>query len=116
MIQYRSPLLSPKLTVPELWRKNRGVGKFLMNPKSMPSYTSAESVESSITVLELLGSPVEYERHIERFTSGVLFRVSMGKRVLTGKEEYVRFVFEDIHRVEKVASPGANLCDPFPVL
>ena len=82
----------------------------------MPSYTAAESLESSITILDLLKSSEDYERHIERFTSGILFRISMGKRVQTGNEDYVRFVFEDIHRVEKVASPGANLCDPFPVL
>ncbi len=100
----------------DTWRKTRRLSTTLMSQSVMSNYAPAQYLESAVTLLDLLESPEEYERHIERYTSGVLFRVGLGRRVQTGNEDDVRFVYDVIHNVEKVGSPGANLCDAFPVL
>ncbi len=65
---------------------------------------------------DLLESPREYEHSFERYSSGVLFRLSSGRRVETGIEDYVRRSLKYLHEVERVASPGAYLVDIFPSL
>ena len=75
-----------------------------MSQPALAKYEHIHSEESAVTLLDLLTTPSDYERHIERYTAPILFGMGMGKRVHTGDEDYVRFVFYLVHLVEKVGS------------
>ena len=79
-------------------------------------YEPAQLLESSCLLFDLLRSPSEYERWFERFSSGTIFRLGFGKRIMTGREELLRRIFDVNKNVERVASPGAYLADTFPLL
>jgi Cytochrome P450 len=80
------------------------------------SYQSAQSLESVKLLHDLLETPGDYDRHLVRYSSGLIFRIGYGKRVETGDEPYVRRIVEVNHTVERVASPGAYLVDTMPFL
>jgi Cytochrome P450 len=80
------------------------------------SYQPMQSLESKKLLHDLLISPAQYERHFERYASGLVFRIGYGKTVETGDEPYVRRILEVVHNVERVASPGAYLVDTIPLL
>jgi len=72
-----------------------------------------QSLESKKLLYDLLRSPRSYEKHFERYSSGLIFRIGYGKTVETGDEDYVRRIYQIDHTVERVASPGAYLVDTF---
>jgi hypothetical protein len=80
------------------------------------SYQPMQSLESKKLLYDLLQSPQNYDRHFERYSSGLIFRIGYGKTVDTGDEPYVRRILETTHTVERVASPGAYLVDTIPLL
>jgi Cytochrome P450 len=80
------------------------------------SYQPMQSLESKKTLYDLLHTPKQYERHFERYSSGLIFRIGYGKTVDTGDEPYVRQILDVVHTVERVASPGAYLVDTVPAL
>ena len=65
---------------------------------------------------DLIRDPANYELWFERYSAGIIFRLTFGKTVETGKEEHVRRILGVVHTAERVASPGAYLVDTFPVL
>jgi hypothetical protein len=80
------------------------------------SYQPMQSLESKKLLFDLLQTPDDYERHFERYSSGLIFRIGYGKTVDTGDEPYVRRIIDVVHTVERVASPGAYLVDTMPML
>jgi Cytochrome P450 len=80
------------------------------------SYQPMQILESTTMLHDLIETPSEYERHFERYSSGLIFRIGYGKVVETGNEPYVRKIVEVVHHVERVASPGAYLVDMIPIL
>jgi len=80
------------------------------------SYQPMQSLESKKLLHDLLLTPRNYEKHFERYSSGLIFRIGYGKTVETGDEEHVRRILEVVHHVERVASPGAYMVDTFPLL
>lgn len=80
------------------------------------SYQPMQSLESKKLLHDLLLTPRDYEKHFERYSSGLIFRIGYGKTVETGDEEYVRRILDVVHHVERVASPGAYMVDTFPLL
>ena len=80
------------------------------------SYQPMQSLESKKLLYDLLQTPQNYDRHFERYSSGLIFRIGYGKTVDTGDEPYVRRILETTHTVERVASPGAYLVDTIPLL
>jgi hypothetical protein len=79
-------------------------------------YQPMQSLESKKLLYDLLQTPGEYERHLERYASGLIFRIGYGKTVDTGDEPYVRQILDVVHNVERAASPGAYLVDTLPLL
>ncbi|KAK5019977.1 hypothetical protein LTR16_000079 [Cryomyces antarcticus] len=80
------------------------------------SYQPVQVLESTRLLYDLLYTPAEYENHLERYSSGLIFRLGFGKTIKTGDEELVRRIMHVVHTVERVASPGAYLVDTFPIL
>jgi cytochrome P450 len=88
----------------------------LAMPSAAASYQGTQVMESIWLLDDLIRAPKDYEHWLERYSSGVIFRLAFGRRILTGKEEEVRRIFAVVHNVERVASPGAYLVDTFPSL
>ena len=80
------------------------------------SYQPMQILESTKLLHDLILSPSEYDRHFERYSSGLIFRIGYAKRVETGSEPYVRRILEVVHTVERVGSPGAYIVDTLPFL
>jgi hypothetical protein len=88
----------------------------LTMPKMANSYQPAQSLESKKFLHDFLATPADYQRHLERYSSGLIFRIGFGKTVETGHEPHVRRILGVVNTVERVASPGAYLCDAIPAL
>ncbi|KAF8242601.1 cytochrome P450 [Wilcoxina mikolae CBS 423.85] len=107
------PLLLPHNDV---WRRGRKLMHTLAMPKMAASYEPAQSLESKKFLYDFFNSPADYQRHLERYSSGLIFRIGFGKTVATGHEAYVRRILGVAHTLERAASPGAYLCDSLPIL
>ena len=88
----------------------------LTMPQMATSYQPVQSLESKKLLHDLLNTPERYERHFERYATGLIFRLAYGKVVESGDESYVRDIVEVNHTVERVGSPGAYLVDSIPAL
>src|SRR5271156_730688 len=88
----------------------------LTMPKMAISYQPMQSLESKKLLHDLLRDPSGYERHFERYSAGLIFRLVYGKIVENGEEPFVRQVVEVNHNLERAASPGAYLVDSIPAL
>lgn len=100
----------------DLWRRGRKLMHQLTMTQMATSYQPMQSLESKKLLYDLIQSPDQYERHFERYSSGLIFRIGYGKTVETGDESYVRRILAVDRTVERVASPGAYLVDTIPLL
>ena len=100
----------------DVWRDGRKFMHQVTNTTVVAKYEPVQILESAKMILDLIRSPAEYERWFERYASGIIFRLAFGKTVVTGDEDTVRKIFEVVHTVERVASPGAYLVDTLPSL
>lgn len=85
-------------------------------PKVADMYRPAQSLEAKKLLNDILDDPDGYENHFERYAAGLIFRLAFGKSVETGREPFVREIYNVVHTVERVAAPGAYLCDSVPLL
>lgn len=86
------------------------------NTTVVGNYQPTQILESARMLRDLIRDPANYERWFERYASGIIFRLAFGKTIETGHEQSVRDVFNVVHTVERVASPGSYLVDTFPSL
>jgi len=101
---------------PDLWRRGRKLMHHLTMTQMAMSYQPMQILESTKLLHDLILSPSDYERHFERYSGGLIFRIGYGKRVDTGNEPHIRQIMLVNHTVERVASPGAYLVDTLPFL
>ncbi|KAH0610192.1 uncharacterized protein H6S33_011719 [Morchella sextelata] len=107
------PLLLP---YNDTWRRGRKLMHTLGMPKVVDTFRPAQSLEAKKLLNDMLEDPESYENHFERYAAGIIFRLAFGKAVETGREPYVRDIYNIVHTVERVAAPGAYLCDSIPLL
>lgn len=85
-------------------------------PKVADMHRQAQSLEAKKLLNDLLNNPDDYENHVERYAAGLIFRLAFGKAVDTGREFFVREIYRIVQTIERVASPGAYLCDSIPLM
>lgn len=88
----------------------------MLMPSAATSYEPTQLMESSWALENLIRSPKDYQNWLERYSAGVIFRLAYGRRIVTGEEPEVRGIYEVLHTLERVATPGAYLVDTFPFL
>lgn len=103
-------------SVIDTWRRGRKLMHTLGMPKVADMYRPAQSLEVKKLLNDLLEGPEDYENHFERYAAGLIFRLAFGKAVETGREPFVREIYNVVHTVERVAAPGAYLCDSIPLM
>lgn len=97
----------------DTWRDGRKFTHQLINSTVVPSYQPTQILESAVMLRDLIKDPANYEHWFEKYSAGIIFRLAFGKVVETGHEQSVRDIFNVVHTVERVASPGAYLVDTF---
>lgn len=107
------PVLMPH---DEVWTNGRKILHSLAMPSVAAKYEPTQTMLSTWLLEELIRSPKDYERWIERYASGLMFRLAFGKVIRTGKEPEVGRIYKVTAHVERVGSPGAYLVDAFPSL
>ncbi|KKY32855.1 putative cytochrome p450 [Diaporthe ampelina] len=84
-------------------------------PSAAISYEPAQRLESARMLYDLIRSPADYEVWIERYSSGLLFRLGFGKTLSHGGENtYLDRVSRTVHVFQRVATMGNYLVDFFP--
>ncbi|KAI1342943.1 cytochrome P450 [Xylariaceae sp. FL0016] len=107
------PLLLP---YNDRWRRVRKVMHQLTMPTSAATYEPTQLLESTRAIHKLMEHPEMYQQIFQQYSSGVVFRIGYGKRIVTGKEEPLRRIIQVNHHLERIASPGSYLVDTLPVL
>jgi cytochrome P450 len=100
----------------ETWRSVRRIMHLFAMPSAAKGYQATQAMESVWLLENLIDSPERYMQHLERYSSGLIFRLAFGRRIATGAEEEVRRIYKVVHNLERIASPGAYMVDTFPSL
>ena len=88
----------------------------LTREKMAESYQSTQILESTRMLYDLIREPEDYERWLERYSSGLIFRLGFGKVMESHNDQVSKRLFKVVHELERVASPGQYLVDTFPIL
>jgi cytochrome P450 len=107
------PLLLP---YNDLWRAGRRFMHSLTMPSAATSYQPMQEQESVRMLHDLIRSPGEYEKWLERYTAGLMLRLGFGKMLITGEEDYLKRIMSVGKNLERIASPGVYLVDTLPSL
>ncbi|KAF2453855.1 cytochrome P450 [Lineolata rhizophorae] len=111
------PLLLP---YNDVWRRIRRLMHHMTMASAATRYEPTQILESSRLLYDLVRDPARYETYLERYASGLIFRLAFGK-VLSDQDAIAKAgtldrILAVVHNVERVASPGAYLVDVFPSL
>ena len=88
----------------------------LCKDSAAETYQSAQVLESTRLLFDLIQKPEEYEGWFERFASGLIFRIGFGRVMRDNNDPMLKRLFTEVKVLERVASPGSYLVDTFPIL
>jgi hypothetical protein len=80
------------------------------------SYRPIQENESKRLAMDLVRSPENFERHLERYAASVVMTVAYGKRVDDMNDPAVQMVLEMMQYMASLNVPGRYLAESFPVL
>lgn len=81
-----------------------------------PKYEPAITLESTLMLSNLIKSPEHNEDVFNRYSSGMVFRLAFGRKLLEENDPYLPRVLKVLYHLERIASPGAYMVDMFPIL
>ncbi|ORY08946.1 cytochrome P450 [Clohesyomyces aquaticus] len=99
----------------ELWRKQRKMMHHFAMPSAAASYQPSQLAESSRLLRNMIREPAKYEKWLELYAAGLVFRLAYGK-VIESDDAELKAIQSVVHTVERIASPGQYLVDTFPIL
>lgn len=100
----------------DTFRQGRKLMHSLAREKMAETYQSTQILESTRLLYDLIRAPEDYEGWFERYSSGLIFRLGFGKIMQNHNDPILKRLFQVVHEVERVASPGQYLVDLFPIL
>jgi cytochrome P450 len=80
------------------------------------SYRPIQENESKRLAMDLVRSPENFERHLERYAASVVMTVAYGKRVDDMNDPAVQMVLEMMQYMASLNVPGRFLAESFPIL
>ena len=72
------------------WRKWRRSQHSSLHSRASLSYKSIQSLESKLALEQILESPKDYEKHLQRYAASVATSVAYGRRVESVDEWIVK--------------------------
>src|SRR5271169_6509034 len=80
------------------------------------SYRPIQENESKRLAMDLVRSPQNFERDLERYAASVVMTVAYGKRVDDMNDPAVQMVLEMMQYMASLNVPGRYLAESFPIL
>ncbi|EAT77745.1 hypothetical protein HBI56_194320 [Parastagonospora nodorum] len=98
------------------WSTRRKLLHQALTPKALRLYKPVQTAEASRLCSQLLETPANWEKLLERFTSSIVFSVAYGHRIdsLNADVIYQRFKF--MHVAASLNVPGKYQVESFPIL
>ncbi|KAA8626752.1 CypX Cytochrome P450 [Pyrenophora tritici-repentis] len=98
------------------WSVRRKLLHQAVTPSALRLYKPVQTAEASRLCCQLLESPENWEKLLERFTSSIVFCVAYGHRIDSLNAEVIRQRFEFMHVAASLNVPGKYLVESFPIL
>ena len=98
------------------WSIRRKLLHQAMTPKALRMYKPIQTAEASRLCCQLLETPNNWEKLLERFTSSVVFSVAYGHRIDSLNAEVIHQRFKFMHYASSLNVPGKYLVESFPIL
>ncbi|KAJ3481038.1 hypothetical protein NLI96_g7942 [Meripilus lineatus] len=82
--------------------------------KGTESYRELQIRLTHVLLHDLLGSPQNYAKHVQRFTTAMMMEIAYGHRVVSDDDTYLRLVDEAIRVILDSGNIGLSIVDVFP--
>lgn len=98
------------------WSIRRKLLHQALTPKSLRLYKPVQTAEASRLCHQLLETPANWEKLLERFTSSIVFCVAYGHRIDSLNAEVIHQRFKFMHYSSSLNVPGKYMVESFPIL
>lgn len=98
------------------WSVRRKLLHQALTPKALRLYKPVQTAEAVRLCSQLLESPANWEKLMERFTSSIVFCVAYGHRIDSLNAGVIHQRFKFMHYSASLNVPGKYLVESFPVL
>ena len=98
------------------WLNRRRLLHQALSPPALKLYKPTQEAEATRLCAHLLDSPKLYEKHIDRFTSSVVFTIAYGHRVDSLDANIIKQRLGFMHYAASLNVPGAYLAESMPFL
>lgn len=100
----------------KVWSVRRKLLHQALTPKALRLYKPVQNAEATRLCYQLLESPADWEKLLERFTSSIVFCVAYGHRIDSLNAQIIHQRFKFMHYASSLNVPGRYLVESFPVL
>lgn len=98
------------------WSIRRKLMHYALTPKALSLYKPTQEAEATRLCFQLLHTPDNYEKLIERFTSSIVFCVAYGHRIDSLKAKVILARFKSMHFQAQLLVLGKYMVDSIPAL
>ncbi|KAF2276288.1 cytochrome P450 [Westerdykella ornata] len=98
------------------WTIRRKLLHQALTPKALRLYKPIQTAESSRLCCQLLETPSNWEKLLERFTSSIVFSVAYGHRIDSLNAQVIHQRFKFMHYAASLNVPGRYMVESFPFL
>ncbi|CAN9182602.1 unnamed protein product [Alternaria alternata] len=98
------------------WSVRRKLLHQALTPRALRLYKPVQTAEASRLCQQLLDSPANWEKLLERFTSSIVFCVAYGHRIDSLNANVIHQRFKFMHVAASLNVPGKYLVESFPIL
>ncbi|SPJ78586.1 related to cytochrome P450 oxidoreductase [Fusarium torulosum] len=113
MFNYMNPTLEIN---DERWKRQRKLIHQAVSITATDKYLTAMEEEAGITLRDLIHDPESFDKHLARYSFGVLTRSMLGFRIKTGDDPYIAHVLNQIGEFLKGFRPDEYPSNVFPFL
>lgn len=98
------------------WSTRRKLLHQALTPKALRLYKPVQTAEASRMCSQLLETPANWEKLLERFTSSIVFSVAYGHRIDSLNADVIHQRFKFMHVAASLNVPGKYQVESFPIL
>jgi cytochrome P450 len=98
------------------WSIRRKLLHQALTPKALRLYKPVQTAEASRLCSQLLETPANWEKLLERFTTSIVFSVAYGHRIDSLNAEVIHQRFQFMHTAASLNVPGKYQVESFPIL
>ncbi|KAH8114956.1 cytochrome P450 [Phellopilus nigrolimitatus] len=108
--------MMPFLTYGDQFRAQRRLMQQHLNSQAVASYRALQVEQVRILLRNLLASPGEFIKHVNRMSTGTLMMATYGHKVESDNDAYAMIAVEASSLATEGGAPGASLVDFIPIL